>query len=107
MMPFGGADGLRLDRQANAPAEDTARMRDHRVCKHGFRFPGSCVSTLTAWTPGPVGGGGWPPGSTCGPRSDPLLGRNDGELMKLLQRELRRDVLCGGSRIGSMARSFL
>ena len=47
-MPFGGADGLRLDRQANAPAEDTARMRDHRVCKHGVRFPGSCASTLTA-----------------------------------------------------------
>lgn len=49
-MPFGGADGLRLDRQANAPAEDTARMRDHRVCKHGVRFPGSCASTLMACT---------------------------------------------------------
>lgn len=57
-MPFGGADGLRLDRQANAPAEDTARMRDHRVCKHGFRFPGSCASTLMACTPGPMGSGG-------------------------------------------------
>lgn len=57
-MPFGGADGLRLDRQANAPAEDTARMRDHRVCKHGFRFPGSCASTLMACTRGPMGGGG-------------------------------------------------
>ncbi len=27
-----------IDRQANAPAEDTARMRDHRVCDTASAF---------------------------------------------------------------------
>lgn len=52
MMPSEDADGLRLDRQANAPDEDTARVRDRCVCGLCVRLPRRGASALSAGKPG-------------------------------------------------------